>query len=232
MKIIISGKKVFRIIVIIIGVLVFLSIIGQISVHFFEHKRLLGFVELFHLERENNFPTFFQTTLIFFSALIIFFILKFNITKEKIPKHYWITLLIMFLYMGTDEIVGLHEKITYIIEKIYGYQMHGFLYFPWVIIGIIIALVFIIYFSFLIIKIDKKIRRMLIISAFLYLFGEIIVEMISGFYADKFGMDFTYQLLVTLEESTAMFGIAIFIKTLIKYINLKITNASFNIIFK
>ena len=40
---------------------------------------------------------------------------------------------------------------------------------------------------------------------------------------DKFGWDFSYQLLATLEESAEMFGIAIFLKALMKYINLEIT---------
>ena len=191
MKIVISGKKVFKSIVIIICVLTFLSIIGQTSVYYFGHERLLGFVEIFNLDRESNIPTSFQVILIIFSALLIFLILKLNIAKDKIPRHYWITLFIMLLYMGTDEMVELHERVMasivlhermgIIIEKISSYRIQGFFSFSWVILGIIIALVFIIYFTFFIMKIDKRIRSALILSAFLYLFGEIIMEMFGGF---------------------------------------------------
>lgn len=223
MKIIISGEKVYKVIVIIIVVLILLSIFGQISRYFLGHGRLLGFVDQFNLDFEKNIPTFFQTALIFFSALLIFFILKSNIIKEIMPKHFWIILFIMVLYMGTDEIVSIHERMDIIVSKFYSSQLHGFYYFSWVIVGSIIALVFIIYFSFFIIKMDKRIRPLFIMAAFLYLFGAIIMEMISGFYFDISGRDFIYQLLVNLEEGAEMFGIAVFIKALIKYINLKMS---------
>ncbi len=223
MKIEISGEKVFRVIIIIICILILFSISGQISRYFLDHGRLLGLVDQFNLDFEKNIPTFFQTFLIFFSALLIFFIIRANDTKEKIPKHYWIILFIMILYMGIDEIVVLHERMNIFINEFYGNQLQGIFYYPWVIIGSIIALVFIIYFTFLIIKIDKRIRSLFIIAAFLYLFGAILMEMISGFYFDIFGRNFTYQLLVNLEESAEMFGIAVFIRALIKYINLKMT---------
>ncbi len=232
MKILISEKKIFRIIAVTICVLIFLSISGQISRYFLGHGTLLGFIDLFNLDTENNIPTFFQAILIIFSAFFIFFILKSNIAKEKIPKHYWITLFIMFLFMGSDEIIQIHERMGIIVNRFYDYTTHGIFTFSWVIIGCIIALIFIIYFTFLLIKIDKRIRTILIISAFLYLFGSIIMEMIDGFYYDKFGNDFIYQLLTTLEESAEMFGIALFIKALIKYIKLKMINSSFNILFK
>ena len=118
------------------------------------------------------------------------------------------------------------------VEIFYSYELHGIFNSSWIIIGCIIALLFIIYFTFLIIKIDKRVRYLLVISAFLYLFGAIIMEMIDGVYYDSYGGDFIYQLLTTLEESAEMFGIGFFTKTLLKYINLKNTDTSINIIFK
>lgn len=131
--------------------------------------------------------------------------------------------------MAADEMIQIHERMGGIVEKFYSKDTHGIFTFSWVIAGILIASVFIAYYIFLVIKIDKNIRSLLITSAFIYLFGAIVMEMSGGFYWDKFGADFIYGLLQTLEESAEMLGIAVFIRTLLEYIYLKIPGADFNI---
>jgi hypothetical protein len=78
-------------------------------------------------------------------------------------------------------------------------------------------------------KINKRLRYLFIVAAILYLGGSILVEMFSGFFTDRFGVSFTYQLLVILEESMEMFGIAFLIKALIKYIKIELINKELNL---
>jgi hypothetical protein len=214
-------------------VLISLSLTGQISRYFLGHGSLMGLVDFFNLDMENNLPTYFQTAILFFSALLVLFIAKSNNEKRGIPGHYWMTLFIMVIFMGIDETIQIHEKLDIVIHKFLGYETHGIFNFPWVIAGIIISLAFMVYFSFFIRKIDKRTRNMFILSAFLYLFGAIFMEMMGGFFADKAGMaNFSYQLLSTVEESAEMFGAAVFIKTLMDYIKMEMHDESFNIAIK
>jgi len=139
----------------------------------------------------------------------------------------------MILYVGVDEAIQIHEKIfSRIINKFYEYETNGIFTFNWVIIGGAVALIFIVYFSFLIIKIDKRVKFMFILSGFLYLSGAILAEMIGGFYIDKVAVNFNYQILATIEESFEMFGIAFFIRALMKYIKIKIEDSGFSILIR
>jgi hypothetical protein len=186
-------------------------------------------VELFNLDMESNIPSFFQVSLIFFSAFFIFFILKSGEIKVKNLRHFWIVLFILTVYMGIDEASQIHEKFGNITNKIFNNQPSGYFHFSWVIIGGLLALPLVIYFTIFIIKINKRLRYLFIIAAILFLGGSLLVEIFSGFFIDRFGVNFTYQLLVILEESMEMFGIAFFIKALIKYIKFELKTEELNL---
>ena len=65
----------------------------------------------------------------------------------------------------------------------------------------------------------KPVRHSFIVAAILYLGGAIGFELISGKYAELYGMDnWIYSMiLITIEESLEIAGIIFFIRALLKY---------------
>jgi hypothetical protein len=221
MNIRISEKKIFLYQSIIIIILLLFSLFGQYSKYFLGRPGLLGFVDLFDLEQESNIPTYFQVLFIAFSSIILLFIII-NEKIKKNPKHFWVVLLLLSLYLGTDEAAQIHERWGYVLSKIIKYEFKGIFTFSWTIIGSLLALLLIIYFSFFISRINRKVRKLFILSAFIYLSGAIIIESLGGYFFDKFSLTFFYKILANLEETLEMFGIIIFIKGLLCFIKTEI----------
>lgn len=97
----------------------------------------------------------------------------------------------------------------------------GFLYYAWVIpFGLITLVIGAIYLRFLI-RLDKTTRYLFIFSGMIYVTGAIGMEIFEGKINEQGGyMNFSYVLLVTVEESLEMLGLSIYIYAAVNYIKL------------
>lgn len=98
----------------------------------------------------------------------------------------------------------------------------GIFYYAWFIpYGIVIIILGIAYFKFFM-SLPKRILRLFIFSAILFISGAIGMEAIGGMYDEKYGQDnLGYYLLYTIEELLEMFGSILFFYALLSYIKTK-----------
>jgi hypothetical protein len=198
--------------------LVFANIGGQLAKFWLGHDYVKGLVPLFYVDTEQNIPTFFSVLLLLFAALLLAAIAVLN-RKQRTPHvSKWAILSFGFLYMAYDEALHVHERLISPVRTLVGDGNLGVFYFAWVIPGI--ALVFILALLFLrfLLHLPATARLRFLMAATLYIGGAIGVELVGGRYAELHGMqNWTYSMIVTVEESLEMAGLIVFIWALLKY---------------
>ncbi|MEP0862467.1 MAG: hypothetical protein HRF52_13605 [Ignavibacterium sp.] len=179
-----------------------------------ENRVLYRFVQLFDLNLEANIPAWYSGFLMILISGLCFLIFKFDSPKTK---KYFFIISVMFLFMSMDEIASVHEIFNNPVRN--SLNLGGLLYWSWIIPGMIAVVLFALYFLKFLFLLDQKFRMLFLLSGFIYLSGAIGLEMIGGWlYSNKLGSSMLYVFEVVIEESLEMFGMLLFISTLIKYI--------------
>jgi hypothetical protein len=188
---------------------------------------------LFNLDTEQNIPTFFSTGLLIFSTIILFLIASIEKRQVTYQAPYWRILWLGFSLMSIDEFASLHELLVSPASKFLkflGNKNLGIFYFAWIIPAIILVVFLTVFFRDFLFSLPPKTKNTFLLSAIIYLSGCIGVEMIEGWYSEKYGIelfkkygsklyDIPYSLMTIVEESMEMVGIIIFIWGLITYMN-------------
>ncbi|GAA0872244.1 hypothetical protein GCM10009117_13910 [Gangjinia marincola] len=128
---------------------------------------------------------------------------------------------VLFLYLGFDELLRLHEKIGRMIEA--SFDTGGIFYYAWVIpYGIaLLILGLIIVKPFL--KLPFRFQKKFFLSGFIFVAGAVGLEMLSGWYIDfnqipneKINTTLAIVAFYTTEETLEMIGLSYFIVSLLK----------------
>lgn len=121
--------------------------------------------------------------------------------------------------MTFDEIFMFHEKFTAPFQKFIGGKELGIFYFAWVIpFGVIVIILSFIFFKFWY-RLPLKTRLTFIIAAIIYVGGAIGVEFIESWITDIYGEDnLLYEFIATIQESLEMYGVIVFIWSLLDYL--------------
>jgi hypothetical protein len=142
--------------------------------------------------------------------------------------NYWKCLGILFLFLSFDEFVSLHERMIDPTKALL--NTSGLFYFAWVIPGSIGVLIcFLIFLNFLL-NLPRKTRNHFLLAGFTYISGCIGCELIGGYIVDKQLSNSLYLIIMTIEETLEMLGVAIFIYGLISHISDYTKGATFEII--
>ncbi|MBM82381.1 MAG: hypothetical protein CMJ78_17585 [Planctomycetaceae bacterium] len=124
-------------------------------------------------------------------------------------SFHWGALAVIFTILSVDEIVGFHEYPIELLRDSLG--VGSLLYYAWVLPGIVVVGILGLAFLRFVLHLPKLTRNQVIISGAMFVFGAIGIEMLSGVQADQFGEEtFAYSVIITLEESLEMIGIAVF----------------------
>ena len=225
-KLPISPQKTAVILAIIIVGLAIFSVLGQSykigggNIEFY-----LKVAEKFNLDGEHNcIPNWFQSSLMIVSAMLLAIIAFFRREVEDVCYRFWMFLSFFFLYLSLDEAVSIHEQLTVPLRQMF--HLHGAFFMAWVIpIGLLAALLFVWSLKYLW-QLPSRIRWMLFTAGGIYISGALVMEMIDGAYFEKHieplgdFVDMTYVLMTTVEESLESFGLAVFIFTLLSYLQM------------
>lgn len=199
--------------------LAMLSLSAQLFKYLGNSENGRGLIPMMDVDRESSVPSIFSVQLLFIAALLFMLIsmLK-HLSQDKFRWH-WTGLAAGFTFMTFDEGASIHELLTMPIRNIAGEGLPSFLTFAWVIpIGILVIFLAFVYIKF-ILALPKETRRMIIISAMLYLGGALGVEMIGGSYAHSQTIhNLPYNIMVTIEEMLEMAGTIFLILTLANYL--------------
>jgi hypothetical protein len=214
----ISAKKVFRILLGIIGFLVSAHLVTQLIQHFTSDFPLRdGLALLFYLDAEFNFPSVYSALALLLCSLILIVIAYVKKNQDDIYTVYWKGLSIIFAFLFFDELTSVHERMIIPIRT--ALKSGDFLYFAWVIPGGIAVLFFLLIFLIFIINLPKKTRNIFLIAGLIYINGAIGCELIGGYIVTNHVVFPAYLIEVTVEEFLEMLGIAIFIYGLLSHIS-------------
>ena len=171
----------------------------------------------FGFDEEANFPTLYSfVSLVICSGLLAIISAIAKTTSFQSAK-FWRALSFIFLFLAVDEACSIHEILIPLIKIVV--DTRGFLYFPWVIPASILLIVFLFLFRHFIYNLPKKTRNLFLLAGGTYIGGALVMEIIGAYLADTSGLDTTaYWLSATIEELLEMFGILIFIHSLLLYI--------------
>lgn len=180
----------------------------------FDHPSVYGLSSLFNLDAELNIPAWFSGIILFIASVLLYVIYK--ISSGIKPMYYWLFLSIIFLYLSFDEMASFHERFMFMLRNYF--NLSGFLYFSWVIVGIPFAiLVGLLSVPFLR-RIPPQAAKFFITAGFLYVFGAAGVEMIGASVFETHENTLLYALITTVEETLEMCGVILFIYSLVRYL--------------
>ena len=196
------------------------SVVFRYVVHLYEGETpfvLSRLARLFYSSIEASIPTYFSIFLLTVASVLLALIAYSKYTNEDRFRFLWSLLAIIFLYLAIDESAEIHEMFTNPLRD--AFDLSGFLFFSWVIVGVIfVAIVGIIYIRFLL-YLPRRMAKLMILSAVIYVSGAIILESIS---ANIWDMNdeptLIFWIVGSIEEFFEMSGVILFIYTLLIYL--------------
>jgi len=222
-------RQVPKLLFVVFSVLLLLNLFVIIFRHFTGHENIFGLYDLFNFDVESNIPTYFITLVLLLCSILLYFIYTSKKVVDPPQKKYWLFLSIIFLCLSIDEFSSIHELLTVPFRNIFGITQ-GWFFFAWLIPGIFISLLFVVYFFKFYWGLPPRYKILFGLSALLFLFGAIGMELIGGlFYTSAETPTLTYSLLATIEESFEMIGQIVFVYSLVDYIKSEITTVNYEI---
>jgi hypothetical protein len=178
------------------------------------HGQLLGLVDTFNVNVENNVPTFFSAFLLFSCAVTLAVVARMPANSRSDRRH-WGGLGWIFLFLALDEDASIHELLINPLK--YALPEQGVLHFAWVVpYGILTLAVGLVYLRF-VLRMPEPTRRLTIASGCVYLTGALVFELIGGWFISEVSgwQDFPYMTIVACEEFLEMCGAILFLYTLL-----------------
>lgn len=201
-----------------IGV-IFFTIVGvviQIGKYVFNYQD--EWLDLFNVDRELNFPTWYSALMIAFCAVLLKIIATGKKQQSDRYTKDWQLLSLIFWFLAIDEIVSIHE-ILIIPEVSQALNLPWFLHSAWVIPGMIFVAWFARRYSKFVRHLPAKSRLHFIFAACIYVGGALIMEMIGSYFAESLSQqNIIYALTTSVEECLEMTGIVMLIYSLLYYL--------------
>lgn len=175
---------------------------------------------VFNLDYEHNIPTIYQTIKLLLIAQLLFLPIYINGIFRKISKKeifIWVPLILIFLFLGLDELGQIHENLHGYISQLFpsqtrqyteAFSEQGFISSDWLILYLPLFFFFVIYLG-LFIKSTLKSRGksiLLLAAGALIILCVPVVEYINTSGVEE-GL---YYVLMTFEELLEMIGISFF----------------------
>lgn len=204
---------------------------GMIARHVLGHGQLLGLIDTFNVNYENNVPTFFSTFLLVSCAAVLAVIANQPAVAAR-EAAYWRWLCFIFLFLAVDEDASLHELLIDPIQR--HVPLDGPLYFAWVIPYSLAVLVVGLLFLKFVLRLPARTRRLVIAAGGLYLAGALGFELIAGSYLTAYGEseELRYSLLVAGEEFLEMSGIILFLYALLDFLGERLQGRPLGILIR
>jgi hypothetical protein len=128
----------------------------------------------------------------------------------------------LFFVLAIDEAVMIHEMVDTAMAGINPFDQ---LYFPWVIVGAIFALVVGLAFMRFLLTLPPRTRFLMIFSGLVFVGGAVGMEVIAGFVFAAAENELaaarsvSHVIAQAIEEAMEMAGVAIFFCALLDYVN-------------
>jgi len=195
----IDPRKVGVLLAIVVICLTGAHLLGQYSKFYLDHDSLFGFVGLFNLDHERNVPTWFASTALFLSSMLLAIITCFKRTTRDPFTLHWAGLAAIFLCLAMDEAIGFHERLSGFVSSLV--NTRGVFLFAWTIPAAIAMPIFV------------------LLAGFIFTAGALGMEMVEGQYVSLLGeQNMAHAIMVAFEEFLEMSGVVLFIYALLCYL--------------
>lgn len=180
--------------------------------------------QYFDFDREVNFPTYFNTMLLFLSAQTFLLIAHKNSHSKFYFKSYWYILSFVFLFLSIDEFVRIHEWFIGWAPRLFGFEGTGILKFAWIIPYGTLTILFGLYSLKFLFALERKFMTGYILCGTLYLLGAVGIESVSGivYEQNNDSRSFAYLFFfTTIEESLEMLSLILLLNYNLKFLMIK-----------
>ncbi|HWK64502.1 MAG TPA: hypothetical protein VNS34_06155 [Rhizobiaceae bacterium] len=171
---------------------------------------------LLDIDVEQSAFTWISVLAFFFAAQLLFQLGQAAIARNSRFKWHWLFLAGLFLLLSFDEFSGVHEKISAGLAS--QFDNTGLFYFAWAAPAGLLALLGLAAFIPFIRSFPPRLAVLLMLSAAIFLFGAVGMEMVGGAIAEARGLDtLSYRLATTVEEGAELSGVLLFVYVLLTY---------------
>lgn len=188
-----------------------------------EHQ-IADVLKRFDLGHEPSIPAFYSAIVMLFAAATAAFLSVYDGDPANKRRTSWRILSFVLVLLAIDEVVMFHEMGTAAMEQL---GLSGKLYFSWVIPGGIFAAVVAISFTKLLINLGWRTRLLFLASGAIFVSGAIGMELLAGIIFASAESELValssvaHVLSQAVEEGLEMIGMALFLCTLLDFINLQ-----------
>lgn len=219
-----EARKTLIGLIVTIFILLLLNIASFLNVHLNDLGQNEAFFKMTNFNTEKNIPSVFSSLLHFLASIFLGVVALSELTVKKADIFWW-TMSFIFLFLGLDELLRIHEKITghTALNK---EDTAPFLY-TWLIYYVSGLLLLVIFFFKPLFQLPRKTLLHFIFAGTLFVLGAIIVENVTGQYTWSNGIQPDVVqiipeifILYSIEEFLEMFGVSFFIYSILKFLHL------------
>lgn len=204
------------------------NIFGIISNLYLEHDYVFGLVPLFDFDTEQNIPTLYSSLTLLVASILLFVIAVMH-KKNGSSFFSWIGLAAIFLFLSVDEMALIHEHLQPPIHNFS--NTTELLLHSWIVPYGILVFVFIVSYIRFLLHLPFNIMMLFVASGAIFVTGAIGFEILGGRYGFLYGEhNLIYSFFYTCEEFLEMFGVDLFIYSLLLYIVRKFNFFSFTLV--
>lgn len=223
----INPAQIAKVLMIIVGFLLAMNLAGVYmslvrKVNSTTAKKLFAF---FDLNTEANVPTFFNTFLLLFAALLLFVVAWQDSHRPSAVYRakYWRFLGACFLLLSVDEAVEFHEWVGIMTKIVFAYNFPGIFYYAWIIPYALLLLGGFLFIKNFLFGLPASVRNPFMLAGIMFVGGAMGLEMLEAQHADATGLPTNPQTLYfaalySLEEVLEMSAVILFIYTLLRYL--------------
>jgi hypothetical protein len=188
-----------------------------------EHQ-VADVLKRFDLGHEPSIPAFYSAIVMLLAAGTAGFLSVYDGHPADRRRNSWRILALVLVLLAIDEVVMFHEMGTAAMEQL---GLSAELYFSWVIPGGIFAAIVAISFTKLLINLGWRTRLLFLASGAIFVAGAIGMELLAGVIFAEAASELdalssvAHVVSQAVEEGLEMIGMALFLCTLLDYINLE-----------
>lgn len=164
----------------------------------------------FDVGREINVPTWFSAGLWILAGVVAGYFAR---KASRFRKSWWLFASVC-IFFSLDETLELHERLDLIGGRI-ALLLPFEVGFTWVIPGIAIAAVLVLLLLRLVLSLPPSVRNGIICAGAMFVTGAVVVETLGGYWLNAHGMTWHFFLMVLVEETLEMAGVALCLASLL-----------------
>jgi hypothetical protein len=210
-------RRVTYVLIWLVALTTFANIGAQLSKHWLGYQNARGLVPLFDTTAEGNLPTWVASgTLLLCAALTAVIAVGFR--RGRVSGAWrWTGLAVVFAYCSMDEAAQIHELTTGPMHD--ALHTGGVLRFGWVIPGGLIFVLLAFHYRRLVAGVPKRVRRLLVAAALVYVGAVYGLELIEGAVYDATGrLGGATDAVASTQELGEMVGLVLFVQALLLYL--------------